>query len=110
MGALFVAKLHKLGDRLETPDRLEPKDAGDVYRLLTVATPIEMAAVLRRLLTDDRSSDVTNSALQLSSMLFLTPRSDGVQLAVSALQAVVPSVTVTTFVTGYVRALLAELE
>ena len=31
--ALLVAKLHKLGDRLEKPERLEAKDAGDVYRL-----------------------------------------------------------------------------
>lgn len=39
VAALFVAKLHKLGDRLATPQRLEPKDAGDVYRLLTVLSP-----------------------------------------------------------------------
>ena len=30
-GALLVAKLHKLGDRLATPARLQAKDAGDVY-------------------------------------------------------------------------------
>jgi hypothetical protein len=32
-GALLVAKLHKLGDRLTTPARLQAKDAGDAYRL-----------------------------------------------------------------------------
>lgn len=33
--ALLVAKLHKLGDRDESdPDRLNDKDAHDVYRLL----------------------------------------------------------------------------
>lgn len=32
-GALLVAKLHKLGDRVATPQRLQAKDAGDIYRL-----------------------------------------------------------------------------
>jgi hypothetical protein len=32
-GALLVAKLHKLGDRLVTPGRLDAKDAGNVYGL-----------------------------------------------------------------------------
>jgi hypothetical protein len=36
--ALLVAKLHKLGERRLTPDRLVDKDAHDVYRLL-VAVP-----------------------------------------------------------------------
>ena len=31
--ALLVAKAHKLGERLATPERLMPKDAGDIYRL-----------------------------------------------------------------------------
>ena len=35
--ALLVAKLHKLGERVDTPDRLNDKDAHDIYRLL-VAT------------------------------------------------------------------------
>ncbi len=37
--AMLVAKLHKLGDRLEKPERLDAKDAGDVYRLFDVDRP-----------------------------------------------------------------------
>lgn len=32
--ALLVAKIHKLHDRIDTPGRLNNKDAHDVYRLL----------------------------------------------------------------------------
>lgn len=35
--ALLVAKLHKLGERVDSPDRLNNKDAHDIYRLF-VAT------------------------------------------------------------------------
>ncbi len=38
-GAMLVAKLHKLGDRLAKPNRLDAKDAGDVYRLFDVVAP-----------------------------------------------------------------------
>lgn len=31
--ALLVAKLHKLGERVDTPDRLNDKDSHDIYRL-----------------------------------------------------------------------------
>ncbi len=37
--ALLVAKLHKLGDRLVTPDRLQAEDAGDIYRLFDALAP-----------------------------------------------------------------------
>lgn len=42
--ALLVAKLHKLGDRLDKPERLQAKDAGDVYRLFDAVGPDQMAA------------------------------------------------------------------
>jgi len=37
-----VAKLHKLGDRLATPQRLQVKDPGDVYRLFDAVAPDEL--------------------------------------------------------------------
>jgi hypothetical protein len=48
--ATLVAKLHKLGDRLEKPERLDAKDAGDVYRLFDVIDPDEMADRLSTLI------------------------------------------------------------
>ena len=41
--ALLVAKLHKLGERVDTPDRLNDKDAHDVYRLTKWSGRIAMA-------------------------------------------------------------------
>jgi hypothetical protein len=54
--SLLVAKLHKLGDRLEKPERLAAKDAGDVYRLFDIVAPDQMATRLMALLADERSA------------------------------------------------------
>lgn len=81
VGALFVSKAHKLGERLTTPQRLEVKDAGDVYRLFDTASTEEMADLLGQLLDDDRSANATELALGYARQLFLTPGSVGVQLA-----------------------------
>nr|WP_084213036.1 GSU2403 family nucleotidyltransferase fold protein [Micromonospora purpureochromogenes] len=68
--ALLVAKLHKLGERQETPKRLVDKDAHDIYRLL-VAVPTErLAAKLRELRADDLAGQVTDQALGFAAHLF----------------------------------------
>lgn len=68
--ALLVAKLHKLGERQETPDRLVDKDAYDIYRLLVAIATDELAAALVRLLADELAGDVTRVALDfLAQML-----------------------------------------
>ena len=48
--ALLVAKTHKLGERLKTPQRLVAKDAGDVYRLFDATATADMSVLLDRLL------------------------------------------------------------
>lgn len=68
--ALLVAKLHKLGERQETPDRLVDKDAYDIYRLLVAITTDELAAALVRLLADELAGDVTSAALDFLAQLF----------------------------------------
>ncbi len=109
-GALFVAKLHKLGDRLDTPDRLLAKDAGDVYRLFDAISPSDMAATLRVLEADDRSAATTTKALAYLEQLFVTPTSTGTRLAVEALRTVLPEATVTAAVTAYVSELRRALD
>ena len=42
--ALLVAKAIKLGERLDTPRRLLPKDAGDIFRLYDAYDVDEMSA------------------------------------------------------------------
>ncbi len=109
VGALFVAKLHKLGERLEQPARLEAKDAGDVYRLFDLVSTDEMAGLLRMLLADDRSASATETALGYARRLFATPASTGTRLATQALRGVLADETVAPVITSYTRALLKSL-
>ena len=103
--ALLVAKLHKLGDRLNEPKRLEAKDVGDIYRLFDAVAPDEMRARLKVLLADERSATTTLTALKYAEVLFGTPSGIGVKLGVEALRAVIPEATVSAFLTGYWKTL-----
>ncbi len=104
--ALPVAKAFKLGERLETPERLMAKDAGDVYRLFDATAVANMAKTTVRLLGDDRSATTTRPALVYLRALFATPRGPGVSLATQALAGIVDERTVASFMTGYTRDLL----
>lgn len=110
LGALLVAKAHKLGERLSNPRRLQAKDAGDVYRIFDATTPEEMAALLISLRADERSAPSTATALGFIRQLFETPASTGTQLAADALQGTLPAATVVAVVTGYTQELLIRLE
>jgi hypothetical protein len=98
---LLVAKLHKLGDRLATPERLQAKDAGDAYLLVDAVRPDVMAETLRMLLADERSAATTTKSLVYLDRLFLTPGSPGTGLAVEALRNLLPQVTVIAAMTAY---------
>ena len=104
--ALLVAKSFKLGERLETPERLLAKDAGDVYRLFDATAVADMAEMTTRLLGDSRSSATTQRALLYLRELFGTPRSLGTELATAALAGVVDEASVATVMTGYARELI----
>ena len=70
--ALLVAKLHKIHDRIDTPSRSDNKDAHDVYRLLrAVETPV-IVDVIKRLLGEAVSAEVTRDALGQLRDLFAT--------------------------------------
>ncbi|MGI8632163.1 MAG: hypothetical protein ACR2NA_06380 [Solirubrobacterales bacterium] len=100
-GALLVAKLHKLGDRLATPERLHAKDAGDVYRLFDAIAPDDLTTILQALLEDPRSTATTVKALAYLDQLFITPAAVGVRLAVEALRGILPESTVSAAMTAY---------
>lgn len=68
--ALLIAKMHKLGERLHTPDRLNDKDAHDSYRLLVATPTSEMAATVRLLLNEGIAGDSTRQALAHLRQLF----------------------------------------
>jgi hypothetical protein len=108
-GALLVAKLHKLGDRLATPNRLDAKDAGDVYRLFDAISADDMTDTLRVLLDDTRSTATTTKALAYMSELFRTAASPGVALASDALRGILPAPTITAVLTAYATDVLSQL-
>ena len=82
--ALLVAKLHKLADRRDTPDRVEDKDALDVLRLLRASETEEIVGTLRALHEDGRSAEVTAEAIEHLRMLFGTMDAAGSQMAARA--------------------------
>lgn len=108
-GALLVAKLHKLGDRLATPNRLNAKDAGDIYRLFDAISTDDMVDTLRALLSDTRSTATTTKALAYMSDLFGAAASPGVVLASDALRTVLPADTITAVLTAYANDVLSRL-
>jgi hypothetical protein len=70
--ALLVAKLHKLGDRdRSAPERLNDKDAYDVYRLLVAVDTDDLARALKMLLTSELATEATRMALGYFDELFV---------------------------------------
>ncbi len=68
--ALLVAKLHKIGERQNTPTRLIDKDAHDVYRLLVATETSTLAETMHALRSDELSAPVTTHALAYLDDLF----------------------------------------
>lgn len=85
--ALLVTKLHKVGERRATPDRLVDKDALDIYRLLVAVPTPTLAGTLRRLLADRISAAAAGTAVTHLRDLFGTAGGIGNQMAA---RAVVP--------------------
>jgi hypothetical protein len=69
--ALLIAKIHKIYERRDQPDRLNDKDAHDIYRLLVATTDMAaLAASFERLLSDPVSKVVTQQAIEWLPTLF----------------------------------------
>ncbi len=108
--ALLVAKVHKIGDRADRPDRLADKDAGDVLRILMSTAPEHVAQRFADLLDDDRSSEAARVGIGLLDALFGTPRSLGTQMAVRALAGVLDPLTVEAVCPTFAARVLAALK
>ena len=81
--ALFVAKVHKISERVDEPDRLVAKDALDVLRILR-ASRRSVADGLRGLLDSEIARGVTIEALTLADGLLNDADSPGPQMAARA--------------------------
>ncbi|TWE11241.1 hypothetical protein [Rudaeicoccus suwonensis] len=72
--ALLVAKIHKLSERIDTPHRLNDKDAHDMYRILRAIETGELVDGFERLAADEVSAEVTAEALsQIQDLLAAGP-------------------------------------
>jgi len=83
-GALFVAKTHKIAERVGARDRVRDKDALDVLRLLRAVKTEDLALRLTALRASDVAGSVTDEAIDLIPALFGDRTSEGVLMAVRA--------------------------
>ena len=85
--ALLVAKVHKIGERLEASEHRQrqlPKDAFDIYRLLRAIDTAELAEEFQRLRSHETSSRAASDALSLFRNLFGSRSDRGPELLVGA--------------------------
>lgn len=68
--ALLVAKLHKIGERVGQPHRLNDKDAHDAYRLLRAIETMRLAEAFGVLALHEVTQEVTREALAYLRNLF----------------------------------------
>jgi hypothetical protein len=111
VAALFVAKAHKIHDRLQSnrPGRTEDKDAADVYRLMQTTSPNDVAARLAELRENETAGPVTEAAIDYLIELFGRRNGPGVQMAVRALRLAIPEAQVATLATDYIGRLATAL-
>lgn len=85
-GALLVAKVHKIQDRVGTA-RAVDKDALDVLRLLRGTATADLASRVKRILGDDNARPVAEEALDLLGQQFANRAGQGIEMAVRAVGA-----------------------
>ena len=89
--ALVVAKVHKIGERLESSaghrQAQLPKDALDIHRLLRAIDTAKLAGEFRLLRSHGNSSSVTLKALSMFQDLFGSRSGTGTELLVGSVGA-----------------------
>ncbi|BDG08576.1 hypothetical protein AMPC_16890 [Anaeromyxobacter paludicola] len=83
-GALLVAKLHKIAERVGAPSRTEDKDALDVLRLLRSVEADRLGRRVRLLLESPLAGETASEAISHFKSLFGTPESPGSNMAARA--------------------------
>lgn len=103
--ALLVAKAHKIHDRLDTgrPGRAEDKDAADVYRLMQVSSPVDVAHRMAALGNSELAGPATAAAIDYLAQLFGRRGGAGVQMAARALRLAIPEAQVSALATSFVE-------
>jgi hypothetical protein len=107
--ALLVAKAIKIDERIrdarKRPDRLNNKDAGDVYRIMSTVPADEVAQTFGSLRDDPRVGDTARQGLKLLRSLFGAAATAGTNLAIQALAGDVPADRIRALGPAFVAAL-----
>lgn len=106
--ALFVAKLHKLHDRVASAKahRLDDKDAGDVIRLMQATSYEEVGATLAWLTQHGVAGTVTAAGVEYLRELFGRRGAVGIQMAARSLRLGMPPERVEALSLAYTAALV----
>lgn len=109
--ALLVAKAHKIHDRVVSgrSDRVNDKDAADVFRLMQTTSPATIASTFVELTEDPIAGDPSESAIRYLEQLFGRRGSTGVTLAARALRIAIPQARVEAICTSYISALSSAI-
>jgi hypothetical protein len=111
--ALFIAKAHKIAERLNDANagrtqRVKPKDASDIVRLMRAEPPDIVGTRLRELADDDMAGETVRQGVEHIRALFNRRQSPGVELAVRALAGALPADSVRDLTVAYVAELIAR--
>lgn len=108
--ALLVAKLHKLGERQDRPERLLDKDAHDIYRLLAATDTGSLSRTLADLRKDELAGATTTEAIHYLDQLFASgPDAVGSTMAGRAEELVGDPAVVSAAVSALAADLVAAL-
>ena len=108
-GALLVAKVHKISERVGAQDRVRDKDALDVLRLLRAVDTDRLAARLALLSDTEVSASVTHEAIAQLPGLFGSSSAEGVLMAVRAAGGSEPEETIAGSLSALVDDLLTRV-
>ncbi|HZQ80445.1 MAG TPA: hypothetical protein VFB25_00560 [Gaiellaceae bacterium] len=107
IAALLVAKSHKIYERVNRgrTERIDDKDAADVYRLMAASSVADLSKSLERLLADPVAGEVTRIGVAYLLEAFGSSRADGVAMAKRALALAVDPDQVEVLMSHYANAL-----
>lgn len=108
--ALLVAKVHKILDRADRPDRSVDKDALDVYRLLRQVPTSDLVRRFRTLIADDMARASTERAISEFPKLFASPTARGCRMAARAASPIEPDETVAATIAILTQDLIAGIQ
>ena len=110
LAGLLVAKLHKIAERVGTPDRLNDKDAHDLYRILISTDTNILVTKFEKLLIEPISAAPTGEALgHLQELFAADPTKLGAVMAGRAEEGIGEPETVSLSVSILAADLLAAL-